>query len=67
MDWLWIIAIGLVLLALLVFVNSRLELARYIPWIDFGGQQPPDVNVLRVLEDEVTKSAGVQTPKDPAP
>ena len=67
MDWIWLVGVAIVILALLVFVNSRLELAQYIPWIDFGGQQPPDTNVMRVLEDEVTKSAAVQTPKDPAP
>lgn len=67
MDWIWLVGAAIVVLALLVFVNSRLELTRYIPWIDFGGQQPPDTNVLRVLEDEVTKSAGVHPPKDPAP
>jgi hypothetical protein len=66
MGWLWLIG-ALVLIALFVFVNSRLELTRWVPWIDFGGQQPPDVNAMRVLESEVTNSAGVHPPKDPAP
>jgi hypothetical protein len=66
MSWLWLVG-ALVLLALLVLLNSRLELTRYVPWIDFGGHQPPDVNAMRVLEGEVTDSAGVHPPKDPAP
>jgi hypothetical protein len=67
MDWLWLVGGAVVLLALLLLLNSRPELMRSLPFINYGGKQGADVNAIRVLEDEVTKSAGVQTPKDPAP
>ena len=67
MEWLWFVGGVIVLLALLLLVNSRPEVMRSMPFINWGGKQGPDVNAMRVLEDEVTKSAGVHTPKDPAP
>ena len=67
MDWLWLVGGALVLLTLLLLLNSGRALTTSIPWINYGGKQGADVNAMRVLEDEVTKGAGVHTPKDPAP
>ena len=67
MDWLWLVGGALVLLALLLLLNSGRALTTSIPWINWSGKQGPDANALRALEDEVTKGAGVHTPKDPAP
>lgn len=67
MDWLWVVAGALVLFLLFALLGSRPGLMRIIPWMSYGGKQGPDVNALRVLEDEVTKGAGVHAPKDPAP
>ena len=52
MDWLWLVGGAL---------------TTSIPWMNYGGKQGADVNAMRALEDEVTKGAGVHTPKDPAP
>ena len=67
MAWLWIIG-GLIVIGLLLYLNSRVGLTTYVPWINFGGKYgSPDKNVLRVMESDVIERAGVHPPKDPAP
>ena len=58
---------GLLLVALLLYLHGRTGLTKYLPWVDFGGKQPADVNAMRVLEDDVTELAGQHPPKDLAP